>query len=120
MKGGTTRWLKLAFGLIAAAGFVWLLARGLDPAALARAFSRLSVRAVLLALAFMAGAHALRIVRWWWMLRALEPDLPASACIRPFLASMAINNLLPLRAGTAPPPKPSPRWRSPSMHYGCR
>ena len=101
MKGETTRWLKLAFGLVAAAGFVWLLARGLDPAALARAFSRLSVRAVLLALAFMAGAHALRIVRWWWMLRALEPDLPASACIRPFLASMAINNLLPLRAGDA-------------------
>ena len=96
-----TRWLKLAFGLAAAAGFVWLLARGLDPAALARAFSSLSVGAVLLSLAFMGCAHALRIVRWWWMLRALEPSLPVGACIRPFLAGMAINNVLPLRAGDA-------------------
>lgn len=96
-----TRWLKLAFSLAAAAGFVWLLARGLDPAALARAFSSLSVGAVLLSLAFMGCAHALRIVRWWWMLRALEPSLPVGACIRPFLAGLAINNVLPLRAGDA-------------------
>ena len=82
-------------------GFAWLPTRGLDPEALARAFSGLSVRAVLFALALMGAAHAVRIVRWWWMLRALEPDLPVAACISPFLASMALNNLLPLRAGDA-------------------
>ena len=101
MKGRAASWLKLALGLVAAAGFAWLLARGLDLEALARAFSGLSVRAVLIALAFMGAAHAVRIVRWWWMLRALEPGLPVAACISPFLASMAVNNLLPLRAGDA-------------------
>ncbi len=101
MKGTTASWLKLALGLVAAAGFAWLLARGLDPEALARAFSGLSARAVLIALAFMGAAHAVRIVRWWWMLRALEPDLPAAACVSPFLASMALNNVLPFRAGDA-------------------
>ena len=44
--------------------------------------------AVVPALAFMAAAHALRIVRWWWMLRALEPGLSLGACARPYLAGI--------------------------------
>lgn len=95
------RWLKLSLGLVTTAVFVWLFARGLDFNALGRAFAELSVSAVLLALAVMATAHAVRIVRWWLLLRALEPSLPLSACIRPFLAGMAVNNVLPLRAGDA-------------------
>ena len=101
MTAGGVRRLRLAFGLAVAAGFAWLLAQGLDGDALGRAFSRLSVSSLGLALAFMAAAHGLRIVRWWWMLRALEPGLPPSACVRPYLASMAVNNVLPLRAGDA-------------------
>ena len=33
------------------------------------------------------------------MLRALEPDLGLSRCVGPFLASVAVNNVLPFRAG---------------------
>ena len=98
------RWttaLKAALGLLAAGGFAWLLARGLDADALGRAFSRLSPASIILAAGFMAAAHALRIVRWWWMLRVLEAGLPLGACARPFLASIAFNNVLPFRAGDA-------------------
>ena len=58
----------------------------------------------------MAAAHGLRIVRWWWMLRALEPGLPPSACVRPYLASMAVNNVLP---------RPSPFDRFVPMQYAA-
>ena len=101
MSSATARRLKLSIGLAATAGFVWLLAREVDLEALGRAFAGLSVSTVLLALAFLAAGCALRIVRWWWMLRALEPTLPLGACAGPFLAGMAVNNVAPFRAGDA-------------------
>ena len=66
-----------------------------------RAFAGLSVSAVLLALAFVAAGWAARIIRWWRMLRVLEPHLPLGACAGPFVAGMAVNNVLPFRAGDA-------------------
>ena len=101
MNSTRARWLKLSFGVATTAGFVWLLARGLDLDALGRAFAGLSVSLVPLALAFLVVGWAVRIVRFWWMLRALEPTLPLGACAVPFLAGMAVNNVLPLRAGDA-------------------
>ena len=101
MSKTCTRWLRLSVGLAATTGFGWLLLHGLDRDALSLAFANLSLSSVLLALFFTAAAHAVRIVRWWWMLRGLEPDLPFGACVRPFLASLAINNVMPLRAGDA-------------------
>ena len=98
------RWttaLKAAVGLLAAGGFAWLLARELDIDALGRAFARLSSASIVLAAGFAMAAQAVRIVRWWRMLRILEPGLPLVACVRPFLASVAFNNVLPLRAGDA-------------------
>lgn len=99
MGSAKGRWLKLAVGCAATAGFAWLFARELDASALGRAFAGLSVPVVILALAFFAAGVAVRLVRWWWMLRTLEPGLPVGACIRPFLAGMAVNNVLPFRAG---------------------
>ena len=96
-----TRWLKLSIGLATTAGFVWLLTRGLNMDALGRAFAGLSVSAVVLALSFMAASHAGRIVRWWLLLRALEPSLPLGDCVRPFLTGIAVNNVMPFRAGDA-------------------
>ena len=95
------RWLKLSIGFAVTAGFVWLLAREVDLDALGQAFAGLSVSTVLFALAFLAAGWALRIVRWWWMLRPLAPSLPLGVCAGPFLAGMAINNVAPLRAGDA-------------------
>jgi uncharacterized protein (TIRG00374 family) len=96
-----TRWLKPVIGLGVTVIFVWLLARGIDVASLGHAFAKLSLPLVVLALMFLSAGYALRIVRWWWMLRVLEPSLPLKACVWPFLTSIAVNNVLPFRAGDA-------------------
>ena len=55
------------------------------------------------ALAALACGYTLRIVRWWMMLRAMDPAVRLGECVRPFLVSIAVNNLLPFRAGDAVP-----------------
>ena len=94
-------WVKPLIGLVVTAAFVWLLLRGIDFQGLTAAFANLSIPYLLLALAFLAAGYAVRIVRWWWMLCALEPGLPLVCCVWPFLTSIAINNTVPLRAGDA-------------------
>jgi len=93
------RWLNRIIGVAVTVIFVWLLVRGLDIAALGHAFAKLSLPLLVLALMFLSAGYALRIVRWWWMLRVLEPSLPPKACVWPFLTSIAVNNVLPFRAG---------------------
>lgn len=93
------RWWQLALGLAASAGLVWLLTRNLEWDILSQALAGLSLPAVLLMLGFLTTGWALRIVRWWWLLRVPEPALPLGACVGPFLVGMAANNLLPYRAG---------------------
>lgn len=99
--GAAGRRLRLALGLAITALFLWLLARGLDLRALGQAFAELSLPPLLAALGCMAAATVLRIARWWMLLRSLEPSLPLTACVRPFLAGVAVNNVLPFRAGDA-------------------
>ena len=93
------RWPKLVLGLAVSLTFLWLLLKGIDPEGLRSSFVRLSVPHLLLALGFLASGYAVRVVRWWWMLRAFEPELKVSACFGPLLASVAVNNVLPFRAG---------------------
>ena len=95
------RWLKPAVGVAITLAFLWLIAAQVDAAALAAAFADLALPWLLAALALLASDYALRILRWWWMLRALAPGLPAAACAWPYLASIAVNNVLPFRAGDA-------------------
>jgi len=73
--------------------------RGLDPKAFRQALNSLSFPLTLAALGFLAAGYTVRIVRWWWMLRALEPDLTLAVCVWPFLTSIALNNVLPFRVG---------------------
>jgi hypothetical protein len=96
-----SRWVKPVVGLVVTGLFVWLLLHNVDFAGLAAAFARLSAPYLLLALASLAAGYAVRVVRWWWMLRALEPGLPLTACVWPFLTSIAVNNTVPFRAGDA-------------------
>jgi uncharacterized membrane protein YbhN (UPF0104 family) len=96
-----SRWVKPVFGVVVTCAFAWLLLHYVDVAGLTAAFANLSAPWLLLALAFLAAGYVVRIIRWWWMLRALEPDLDLSACIWPFLTSIAVNNTVPFRAGDA-------------------
>ena len=102
-SGGRTAtwWWRLSFGLAVTTGFVWLFGRDLEWDVMGRAIAGLSFHALVLAPVFLAVGWTLRIVRWWWLLRVPEPALPLGACAGPFLAGMAVNNLLPFRAGDA-------------------
>ncbi len=95
------RWIKPLLGLLVTAAFLGLIARQVDLRALANAFASLALPWLLPALALLAADYALRILRWWWMLRALAPALSPTACAWPYLTSIAVNNVLPFRAGDA-------------------
>lgn len=101
VRSAATRWLKLLIGIAITAAFLWLLVRGLDIEALEGAFAQMSISFLALALVFLAAGYAVRIVRWWWMLRTIDSSLPVRACIWPFLTSFAVNNVMPFRAGDA-------------------
>lgn len=51
------------------------------------------------AVACLALAYGVRIVRWQRMLRLAGAPITVRACARPLLVGFALNNLLPLRAG---------------------
>lgn len=93
------RTLRLLLGIGITAFFLYLLLWQLDWQKLAAVYRSLPLPPLLLGLAVLALDFFLRIVRWWRMLQAMEPALPLSNCIGPYLASIAINNLMPLRAG---------------------
>ncbi len=93
------RFLVLSFGLLVSALFLWLLLRDKDIAGLGRAFGNLSIGHLVLALGFLAAGFSARIVRWWYMLRGLDARVPLRVCVWPFLTSIAVNNVLPLRVG---------------------
>jgi uncharacterized protein (TIRG00374 family) len=96
---GRRPWLRPIIGLGVAAAFITLALRRLEWEAVRAAWRTASPGALILALALLAAGFWVRVVRWWWMLRALEPGLPLRSCARPFFASLALNNTLPLRAG---------------------
>jgi len=92
-------WGRTLLGLIVAAGFVTLLARRVDWSEVERVLAGADWRILLVALLVLSADMGARVTRWWLMLRTLEPALSLSSCIRPFLASLALNNTVPLRAG---------------------
>ncbi|HEU4700436.1 MAG TPA: lysylphosphatidylglycerol synthase transmembrane domain-containing protein [Gemmatimonadales bacterium] len=98
-RAGWGRRVRPVAGLLVAAGFLVLAFRRLDWTAVAAAWRHAAVLPLVAGLALLALDFGLRIVRWWLMLRASAPALPARACIRPYLLSLAANNTMPLRAG---------------------
>jgi len=47
----------------------------------------------------LAAGYAMRIVRWSTLLRAAGAHVSASVCASPFLGSIALNNIFPMRLG---------------------
>lgn len=93
------RWLRIALGWAVALVFITLAFRRVSLGDVVSAVRGAHLVPLLLALVALAAGFFVRITRWWWMLRALEPGLPLRACVRPFLVSIAINNTVPLRVG---------------------
>jgi glycosyltransferase 2 family protein len=93
------RWIRIGVGI------------AISIACLVFIFSKIDSRALLLALgsfnwpllgagiAALGADYTLRIVRWRIMLQAAGTKVSFGRCALAFLGSMALNNLLPLRAG---------------------
>jgi len=79
--------------------FLWLFFRQIEFSALFDGFARVSIPSVILAMVFLTLGYSLRVIRWWMLLSRFEPSLKIRACAWPLLASVAVNNLLPFRAG---------------------
>ena len=97
--GGARRWLRPVLGLGIAAAFMYVTLRRLEWDAIRAAWRGVSPALLGLGVLSLAAGYAARVTRWWWMLRVLDPALPLANCFRPFLASIAVNNTVPLRAG---------------------
>lgn len=93
------QWLRPALGFLVAAVFFFLAFGRMQWRSIESVAASAAVGPLALALVALAAAYAVRVVRWWWMLRALEPGLAARSCVRPYLLSIAANNTMPLRAG---------------------
>lgn len=99
MKGTARRLIRPVLGLVITAIFLWLMVRHMDFNEVHSALSDISILSLILALCFLTAGYTVRVVRWWWMLRTLDPQVALSSCTWPFLVSIALNNLLPFRSG---------------------
>lgn len=95
----STRLARVAFGFAITAFFLWLFVRRLSWHEIEGALAGFDLRWLPVALACVAAGYSARITRWWLMLRPAEPSLPWTAAAAPFLISIAVNNVAPLRAG---------------------
>lgn len=101
MTVGARRWLTPVLGLGVTGFFAWLFLRQADMGKIGAALSGISILPLLIAVGFLAVGYTIRIFRWWWILRTLEPKVTFGSCAWPFLVSISLNNLLPFRAGDA-------------------
>jgi glycosyltransferase 2 family protein len=101
MTGAAGRWIRPAAGLIVTGGFLWLALSRVDVHEVTAVAAQIQGRTLVAAVAFLAAGYAARIVRWWWMLRVGNSEIPLGSCAWPLLVGVAVNNVVPFRAGDA-------------------
>jgi uncharacterized protein (TIRG00374 family) len=93
------RGFKLALGLLVSALFLYATFARIPLRVVGRALAGADPLWILAALVFIALAYALKIYRWLTMLRSLGASIGFGAAAVPFLGGVALNNVLPFRAG---------------------
>lgn len=101
MNIATNRRIRLAVGLVVTVLFIYLFLNHVELDQLVAAATQVHLSALTVGLVLLIFEYGLRVVRWWLMLRACVPDIAVRACISPLVVSVAVNNLVPLRAGDA-------------------
>ena len=94
------RWLRILLSVALSAVFLWLLLRGRDIAHLVREIRTIELAHLGVLAVLLAAGHALRILRWGWLLRHLGARVRYRDCIAPYLIGVGLNNVAPLRAGS--------------------
>ena len=97
--GSWQRWLKPAVGLAITVALVVVIAGRVDSARVMAAIRAVPPPSLVLASALLAGAYACKIARWHVMLTSVAPGVPRRIAAQTLLASVALNNVLPFRAG---------------------
>jgi uncharacterized protein (TIRG00374 family) len=93
--------MRFAFGVgVTVVCFVYIF-KNVDFSELQSALTTFDLRFGALALASLSVGYTLRIYRWAIMLRNGAPHVATYRCARPYLASIALNNILPFRTGDA-------------------
>lgn len=90
---------QVGLGLTCAAFFLWLIIQQTEFTELKKTLQNTNSGWIIVAFHAFCLGYACRITRWHIMLKQDNPTLAWRQCAGPFLASFAINNLLPLRAG---------------------
>lgn len=99
-------------GLAISFACLWLLFRGLPVGDWLGVLSGLHPAWVLIAVLAAGAAVLVRGWRWGVLVRAAVPQIEPQACLGPYLAGSAMNNVLPARAGDA--------WRLLAVPGGAR
>jgi uncharacterized protein (TIRG00374 family) len=95
------KWLALLFGVVVSIAAGALFFRGVSLDELALALGRLRGRWLAIAVVALGADYAVRSWRWTVMLREYSPTLRVAQVAPAFMASIALNNVLPFRAGDA-------------------
>jgi uncharacterized protein (TIRG00374 family) len=93
------RHLRFWGGFAFTSFFLWLALRGIDYKQMAAASTETRVAWVAASVAVFFFGYSCRIERWRLMLARENPSLTWRQCAGPLMASVAANNVLPLRAG---------------------
>ncbi|CAM8376244.1 COG0392 Predicted integral membrane protein [Candidatus Methylopumilus planktonicus] len=93
------RFLQLVFGMLLAGFFTFLIVHQLNLNDFLVAFSGAAFEWILFGLIAFAFGYVFRIERWRIMLSRSNKSLSWQNCAGPFIASFALNNLIPFRAG---------------------
>jgi glycosyltransferase 2 family protein len=90
-----------ATGVAISLACLWLVFRTVHIGEVISQIVAIDLRLVCFGILSLSIGYALRILRWQVMLAAAGAVISPSKCIAPFLGSIALNNVLPFRAGDA-------------------
>ena len=93
------RALKLGLGLAVSAAFLYATLRTVPFSRVLAVLGDARPEWIAIALGFIALAYALKIYRWMTMLKGLGSTVGLREAAVPFLGGVALNNVLPFRAG---------------------
>lgn len=91
--------LRSAIGWVISIACIGLIAYNVDLQGVLAAMHSFRVPYLLIGLLPLAFGYTMRIARWAVMLRATGASASLPRCAAPFLGSIALNNVLPLRLG---------------------
>jgi uncharacterized protein (TIRG00374 family) len=92
-------WFKHAIGLAITVLCVVVIARRVNLHEVLDALEHFHWPSLVLGIAFLAAGYCLRVLRWSILLGASGAPVTFRNCLAPFLGSIALNNVLPLRVG---------------------